>query len=67
MVQSVNLCTLTLKNLTSTIWDSFHGSASPSYDIFFSVTDGQNANTELITLSYKQLIRCIICMYNMQV
>ena len=24
--------------------------ASLSYDLFFSVTDGQNANTELITL-----------------
>ena len=34
-----------LENLISTIWDSFHGGASPSYDLFFSVTDGQNANT----------------------
>ena len=40
-----------LKNLISTIWDRFYGGASPSYDIFFSVTDGQNANTKLITLS----------------
>ena len=40
-----------LKNLISIIWDSFHGGASPSYDLFFNVTDGQNANTELITLS----------------
>ena len=40
-----------LKNLRiSTIWDSFHGGASPSYDLFFSVADGQNANAELITL-----------------
>ena len=28
-----------LKNQISTIWDSFHGGASPSYDLFFSVTD----------------------------
>ena len=40
-VQSGNF----LKNLISTIWDSFHGGASPSYDLFFNVTDGQNANT----------------------
>ena len=26
--------------------------ASPAYDLFFNVTDGQNANTELITLGY---------------
>ena len=39
-----------LNNLFSTIWDSFHGGASPSYDLFDNVTDGQNANTELITL-----------------
>ena len=39
-----------LNKLISTIWDSFHGGASPSYDLFFNVTDGQNANTELITL-----------------
>ena len=28
-----------LKNRISTVWDSFHGGASPSYDNFFSVTD----------------------------
>ena len=39
-----------LKNLISTIWDSFHVGASPSYDFFFRVTDGQNSNAELITL-----------------
>ena len=33
-----------LKNIISTIWDSFHGGESPSYDFFFSVTDGQSAN-----------------------
>ena len=33
-----------LKNLISTIWDTFHGGAIPSYDTFCSVTDGQNAN-----------------------
>ena len=33
-----------LKNLIPTIWDSFHGGASPPYGFFFSVTDGQNAN-----------------------
>ena len=36
------------------IWDSFHGGASLSDDIFFSVADGQNANPELITL-----IQCV--------
>ena len=36
--------------LISIIWDSFHGGESLSYDFFFSVTDGQNANPELITL-----------------
>ena len=40
-----------LKYLISTVWDSFHGSESPSYDSFFSVTDGQNANLELITFT----------------
>ena len=40
-----------LKNLFSTSWDSFHGGANPSYYFFFSVTDGQNANAGLITLS----------------
>ena len=39
-----------LTNLISTIWDSFHGAASPSYDLFFNETDVQNANTELIKL-----------------
>ena len=54
MVRSGNFCTLELsEELISTIWDSFHGGASPSYmyDFFFSVMDGQNANTELITLT----------------
>ena len=39
-----------LKNPISTIWDRFDGGASLSYDPFFSVTDGQNPKTELITL-----------------
>ena len=39
-----------LTNLISTIWDSFHGGASHSYDLFFNVTDGQITNTEMITL-----------------
>ena len=34
-----------LKNLISTIWDSFfYGGLSPSNDLFFSVTDEQNVN-----------------------
>ena len=33
-----------LENPISTIWANFHGGASPSYDFYFSVTDGQNAN-----------------------
>ena len=32
-----------LKNLISTIWDSVHGGERPSYDLFFSVTDGEYA------------------------
>ena len=35
-----------LKKLISTI----HGGEGLSYDLFFNVTDGQNANTELIPL-----------------
>ena len=41
-----------LKKLISAIFDSFHGGESPSYDFFFSVTEGQNANTELITIMF---------------
>ena len=33
-----------LKNLIATVWGSFHGGASPSYDLSFNVTDRQNAN-----------------------
>ena len=48
-------CTVKLsENLISTIWDRFHGGASLSYDPFFSVTDRQIANTELITLLFLQ-------------
>ena len=53
MVRSKNFCTLKLsEEPNSTIWDSFHGGASPSYGLSINVTDGQNANTELITLNY---------------
>ena len=44
-----------LKNLISTIWDSFHGGASPSYDLYFCVTDRQNANT----LMYRDATRTV--------
>ena len=33
-----------LKNLTAIVLDNFHGGDSPSYDFFFIVIDGQNAN-----------------------
>ena len=39
-----------LKDPISTLWDSFHGGESPSYDFFICVMDGQNANPKLITL-----------------
>ena len=58
MVQSDDFCTLKLsENRISTIWDSFHDGASPSYDIFYNVTDGQNANTELITVIWRYCIK----------
>ena len=39
-------CTLELsEEPSSTIWDSFYGGESPTYDFFFSVTDGQSANS----------------------
>ena len=45
-----------LNNLISTIWDSFHGGASLLY-LFFSVTVGNNAKTEQITLKIINLLK----------